>query len=312
MQNATIDGSPKASCTHQMPYGAFTLANLRFRRKTSPVPSSFHRMNLRKLPLAVAAVTLLFGAIQAHGQSTPAKPAARQSPPYIMIKIDDLKSNKGKVHPLWKKVVDYLKSRNIKAGIGIICDSLEDDSPEYFQWIKDQRASGLIEFWNHGYDHKEWEENGKKVQEFKGPSYEQQKKHLLRCNELAKQKLGFTLPAFGAPFNATDENTVKALSEDPDTTIWLYGDLKNPAGKIVLDRVGSVNIENPTFLPSLEKFMQGYAKYPQRDFFVIQGHPTHWTDERFQQFVQIIDFLVKENAIFTTPSEYVKTKKLGK
>ncbi len=45
---------------------------------------------------------------------------------------------------------------------------------------------------------------------------------------------------------------------------------------------------------------------------MIQGHPTHWTDERFQQFTLIIDFLVKENAIFTTPSEYVRLKKLGK
>ncbi len=218
-------------------------------------------MNLQISALAVAAC-LLFTP-RAPGQSAPTKTAARQSPPYIMIKIDDLKSNKGKVHPLWKKVVDYLKSRNIKAGIGIICDSLEEDSPEYFQWIKDQRAGGMIEFWNHGYDHKEWQEGVKKVEEFKGPSYEQQKQHLLRCNELAKQKLGFTLPAFGAPFNATDDNTSKALSEDPDTTIWLYGDLKHPSGKVVLDRVGAVNIENPTFLPSLEKFMQGYAKYPE-------------------------------------------------
>jgi peptidoglycan/xylan/chitin deacetylase (PgdA/CDA1 family) len=239
-------------------------------------------------------------------------PSGRNLPPYIMIKIDDLVANHGKVHPLWRKVVDYLKGRNIKCGIGIICNSLESDSPEYFQWIKDQHAGGLVEFWNHGFDHKSWEEAGKKMFEFKGPSFEQQKQHLLRCNELAKQKLGFTLPAFGAGFNATDENTVKALAEDPDTKIWLYGDPKNPAGKVVLERVFNVNIENPTFLPDVEKFKQGYAKNPTKDYFVIQGHPTHWNDERWAQFTQIIDFLVKENAVFTTPSEYVKLKKLAK
>lgn len=246
---------------------------------------------------------------QTAAEKKPASPT-RTSPPYIIIKVDDLRNAGGKVHPRWQKLVDFLKERKIKAGIGIICDSLEKDDPKYFQWIKDQHAGGLIEFWSHGYSHKSWEENGKTVYEFKDTSYESQKKNLLRCNELAKQKLGFTLPAFGAGFNAIDENTVKALAEDPDTTIWLYGDVKNPAGKVVLDRIGNVNIENPTFVPSLEKFKAGYAKNPTRDYFVIQGHPAQWTDERFAQFVALIDFLTSEKAVFTTPSEYVKLKDL--
>lgn len=234
----------------------------------------------------------------------------RKSPPYIILKVDDLTNNGGKVHPRWQKFVDFTAERKIKSAIGIICNSLEKDDPKYFQWIKDQQAKGLIEFWNHGYTHKSWQENGKTVYEFKDVPYEQQKKNLLRCNELAKQKLGFTLPAFGAGFNAIDDNTAKALAEDPDTTIWLYGDLKNPAGKIVMDRIGGVNIENPTFVPSLEKFKAGYAKNPARDYFVIQGHPAQWTDERFAAFVELIDFLTAEKAIFTTPSEYAKLKGL--
>jgi len=264
------------------------------------------RVPLLRSLVVIALAFALSGVLQA--QSSP----ARTSPPYIMIKIDDLVANHGKVHPLWHKVVDYLKGRNLKCGIGIICNSLETDSPEYFQWIKEQHEGGLVEFWNHGFDHKGWEEAGKKMFEFKGPSYEQQKQHLLRCNELARQKLGFKLSAFGAGFNATDENTVKALAEDPDTMIWLYGDPKHSAGKVVLERVFNVNIENPTFLPDVEKFKQGYAKNPTKDYFVIQGHPTHWNDERWAQFTQIIDFLVQEHAVFTTPSEYVKLKKLVK
>jgi hypothetical protein len=273
------------------------------------------------LALACLGLVLSFSSASAQTATSTNKPAAkpaaksaatveRKAPPYIILKVDDLRNAGGKVHPRWQKFVDFTAERKIKSAIGIIADSLEKDDPKYFQWIKDQRAKGLIEFWSHGYNHKEWEVDGKKVQEFKGPSYEDQKKNLLRCNELAKQKLGFTFPAFGAPFNAIDANTAKALSEDPDTTIWLYGDLKNPAGKIVMDRVGSVNIEAPTFVPSLQKFKAGYALNPTRDYFVIQGHPAQWTDERFAQFVELIDFLVQEKAIFTTPSEYVKLKGL--
>jgi len=270
-------------------------------------------MKSRILSVVLACLGLAFLFSTASAQTTTNKPTAqtaRKAPPYIILKVDDLRNAGGKVHPRWQKFVDFTAERKIKSGIGIIADSLEKDDPKYFQWIKDQHAKGLIEFWNHGYNHKEWEVDGKKVQEFKGPSYEEQKKNLLRCNELAKQKLGFTFPAFGAPFNAIDANTAKALLDDPDTTIWLYGDLKNPAGKIVMDRVGSVNIEYPTFVPSLQKFKAGYALNPTRDYFVIQGHPAQWTDERFAQFVELIDFLIAEKAVFTTPSEYVKLKGL--
>jgi peptidoglycan/xylan/chitin deacetylase (PgdA/CDA1 family) len=270
-------------------------------------------MKARFLSTLLAGLCWLSASVPLNGQTVATKKAelpARTSPAHIIIKVDDLRSLGGRVHPRWQKLVDFLKERKIKAGIGVICDSLEKDDPKYFQWIKDQQMGGLIEFWNHGYNHKSWEENGKTVYEFKGASYELQKKNLLRCNELAKKKLGFTLPAFGAGFNAIDENTVKALTEDPDTTIWLYGDKKNPAGKIVMDRVGNVNIENPTFVPSLEKFKAGYAANPTRDYFVIQGHPAQWTDERFAQFVAIIDFLTTEKALFTTPTEYVKLRKL--
>jgi peptidoglycan/xylan/chitin deacetylase (PgdA/CDA1 family) len=272
---------------------------------------------LRKLPVAAGLVLnlalLLTGIASAQTEvTTPATPAvppgvARKAPAYILIKIDDLRNVNGKVHPKWQKVVNFLKERKIKGGVGIICNSLEGDNPEYVRWIKEQQASGYIEFWNHGYDHKEWTEDGKKLQEFLGTSYEFQKDHLAKCHKLAKEKLGFDLPAFGSPFNSGDENTVKAMQDDPDTKVWLYGNGKNPAGKLVLDRVGAVNIENPIFKPSLDKFVEGYNKYPNRKFFLIQGHPANWDDSGFEQFVKIVDFLTKEGAIFTTPSEYAKT-----
>ncbi|MES2461156.1 MAG: DUF2334 domain-containing protein [Armatimonadota bacterium] len=241
--------------------------------------------------------------------ATPVAPpaAARTAPAHILIKVDDLRVVRGGVHPRWQKLADFLKARKVKAGIGIICDSLEGDNPNYVRWIKEQRATGLIEFWNHGYNHKEWTVEGRKTQEFVGTSYEQQKESFTQSSRLAKEKLGFSLPAFGAPFNGTDATTVRVLQEDTDTRVWLYGDVKNPAGKLVLDRVGPVNIENPIFKPSLEKFVAGYDRYPKRAYFVIQGHPAQWDDAGFDQFVKIVDFLTKEGAIFTTPSEYAKT-----
>ena len=238
-------------------------------------------------------------------------PVARKTPAYIIIKADDLITRNDSIAPQWQRFVDFIEARKIKASIGIIANSLEGDSPHYFQWIKDCNATGDFEFWNHGYDHKTWTENGRVLKEFAGPSYAQQKEHLDKSEQLAREKLGFAFTSFGAPFNATDNNTVKALQENPDIKTWLYGDPKTPAGKVVLDRVPQVNIEVTTFVPDALKFAENFNRFSDRDFFVIQGHPEHWSDERFAQFVQIVDFLTQSGAIFVTPSEYVKLKHLS-
>lgn len=258
---------------------------------------------------AAALLVLTTAAFAAPQPTTPTSPTvlARKSPPIIIIKVDDLRRQNETVNPRWQRLVDFAKSRKLKTNIGIIADSLDGDHPAYFQWIKDQQATGLFEFWNHGFDHKQWTENGKTLQEFKGPPYEQQKEHMTRANLLARQKLGFSFAAFGAGFNATDETTVRVLRESPDIRVWLYGDKKNPADKIVMERVGAVNIENPIFHPSLQKFIEGYNRYPNQTYFVIQGHPQQWDETGFAQFVQIVDFLTGEKAVFMTPSEYAKT-----
>jgi peptidoglycan/xylan/chitin deacetylase (PgdA/CDA1 family) len=242
----------------------------------------------------------------AQNDAAPAAPSLRKTPPIIIIKVDDLRQQNDKVHERWQRLVDFARERKLKTSIGIITNSLEGDHPNYVKWIKEQQATGLFEFWDHGYDHREWTEDGKKLQEFKGPSYEQQKEHLLHSSKLAREKLGFEFQTFGAGFNAIDANTSRALKEIPNIKVWLYGDSKDPAGKVVMERVGAVNIENPIFTPSLAKFVEGYNRSPKRPYFVIQGHPQQWDEAKFAQFVQIVDFLTKEKAVFMTPSEYAK------
>lgn len=266
---------------------------------------------------AILLLLALLAGVTATAKSEPS-PAANPAPPAppqrthpakIIIKADDLRAmTKDRIHPRWLRFIDEIKRRGIKASIGIICDSLEADNPKYFQAIKDLEASGLFEFWNHGYDHLQWTEGEKKVYEFQGSSYEHQKDHFTRSNQLAREKLGITFRTFGPPFNVTDENTLRVLQEDPETKVWLYGDPKAPnAGKIVLERLWDVTIEKPLFVPNLAALKEGYFKHPERDCFVIQGHPSQWDDQRFAEFQKILDFLTEEGAVFTTPSAYCAT-----
>lgn len=211
----------------------------------------------------------------------------------VVFKVDDLVSTPdGGVPERWKRVADLARERQIKFSVGIIANSLEGEKPVYFGWIKEQRETGLFEFWFHGYDHKGWKEEGRDVSEFKGTSYEHQKDHFVRSQALARKKLGFAFTTFGSPFNASDAVTARVLAEDSDITVWLYGDRANPAGKTVLDRVGAVSIEQPLFVPNSAKFIEGYAKHAAgRGCYVIQGHPAQWDDARWAEFVRIVDFL---------------------
>jgi peptidoglycan/xylan/chitin deacetylase (PgdA/CDA1 family) len=266
-------------------------------------------------------LVVVVSAASAQAPSTqpgPVNVPPRAKPPIIVLKLDDLKQHYGgRVHPGWQRVADYLKEKKIKAGFGIICETLEKADPKYVEWIRALHDSGQIEFWFHGFDHKVHEENGVKYNEFNGRSYEEQKEHLEKSQKLAKEKLGFAFNTFGPPGGvgsaSFNQDTLRALVEDPDMHVMLFPGPLNDAGRkamdssggklVILDYPWQVRLERPLFKPNFEAFLTGYAKFPNREYFVLQGHPATWKDEGFDQFKQIIEFLQSQKAVFMTPSE---------
>jgi hypothetical protein len=90
---------------------------------------------------------------------------------FVILKADDLIFDREHVIPVnWKRFINIIENSAVKASIGIIGNSLETGSEAYFSAIKDLHFKGLIEFWNHGYDHllNGINEKGEKYHEFKG------------------------------------------------------------------------------------------------------------------------------------------------
>ncbi|CAM2953831.1 DUF2334 domain-containing protein [Rariglobus hedericola] len=234
-------------------------------------------------------------------------PPLPANPPVVVLKVDDLATGGGNVPRGWKRITDFAIERKIKLSVGIIAESLGTANPTYINYIKDLQKTGLIEFWFHGWNHKQWEENGVKLQEFKGTTYEQQKASFVKSQALAKEKLGFGFTTFGSPFNGFDDATFKVFAEDPDMKIFLYANRSDQAkipGKVILERVGGVNIEDPLFVPNADKFITGYLKNAKgRSYYVIQGHPNQWNDERWAEFVKLIDYLQANKIPIVTPTE---------
>jgi peptidoglycan/xylan/chitin deacetylase (PgdA/CDA1 family) len=241
--------------------------------------------------------------------------SARKTPPLIVIKVDDFRPIDGKVHGLWLKYIDYMASRQLKSGIGVVMETVPTALPEFNQWVKSWQASGQVEFWFHGWDHAAHEVDGVKYNEFSHRSYEEQKRHFDQGQQLAIAQFGFPFATFGPPGGVGSgffsDNTVRVMADDSYMKVWLYpqpmdaaGKALSDAGKVtVLDRVWEVNIEYGVGRPNFQKFSEGYAKHPDRTYFVLQGHPMHWSPDRFAEFAKIIEFLVEQKAEFLTPSE---------
>lgn len=214
----------------------------------------------------------------------------------IVLKLDDLSTGGGNVPNTWRRVTNFTEYRQLKVSIGLIAKSLEVGTPSYLSYITGLRAAGRVEFWFHGYDHV--------GQEFNGKTYADQKNRFVTSQSLAQTKLGFKFKAFGAPENTFDATTVQVMSEDADITTWIYGNTATPGGKTVLVRPSGINLEWTTFIPNLEKLISGYnAQYNNYDYFVLQGHPGNWTDERWVEFVRIVDWLTANGFTIVTADE---------
>lgn len=231
--------------------------------------------------------------------------ARAAEPQIILLKLDDVIARRVGTKPVshrWQKVHDYLIAQDIKGSFGVITESLEKDNVLYFQWLKDVQAAGRIELWMHGYKMRGASDTG----EFENGTAMEQRAILAKGEKLAKEKLGFDLPAFGPHWSGTTDATDEAMEGVPEVKIWLYGPAKPKFfTRLSIPRV--MALENPTFVPDSAKFIAFYEKNAStKDVLVLQGHPEQWNDERWSGFTKIIDFLRSKNVVFMTPSEYLK------
>ena len=231
--------------------------------------------------------------------------------PQVVLKLDDMNVDNGKVPERWQRLTRFAEERRIKTSIGIIGNSLEGEHPEYQAELKRLAATGLFEFWHHGYDHRRWEEGGTTLCEFSGTTREHQLRHFQLAQDLAKNKLGITYRSFGAPFNATDATTIAVLAASPDIRVWLQGDPNQTAGKFVARIVNEVNIEQPVHKPNHAAFVTGYEARGknQPSYYIIQGHPNSWDEAAFAEFVRIIEFLDAQGCRYVLPAQLPELSK---
>jgi len=258
-----------------------------------------HRPNTFIYPLVLLCILLMPQIVFASLK------AQENEPQKIILKLDDVVSHSASdvapVSPRWQRVTDFLTDSNIKGSFGIIGYSLEQDNKAYFDWIKALHEGGLIEFWHHGYRQRKGTDPTGEFEE----SFEIQKRALERTQALAKEKLGITFATFGPHWSGTNEHTIRALEGLPDIKMWFYG--PKESSKFAIERV--LTLENPTHVPDFAKFKATYDQVAfNKPYLALQGHPNSWDEARWDNFVQIINFLKSKACVFVTPSEFLKTQ----
>lgn len=309
--------------------------------KQSPEGTGYMQVWIHSHTGATATIDLDSISLSKINESTP---SGRSKPAYIILKLDDLNRlhdardvTKDRVHPNWVRVVEWMISQNINAGLGLICNSLEKHPetnygfPKYIQTIKNWLATGKFEIWFHAYDHQVYKAPGSDlpIGEFVNRTYGEQMARFVRSQQLVTEKLGVTMQVFGPPGGGHVVGSAGTASYDL-ATLQVLSALDQYVGFLsphavgeylsnhqMLSGAGILSLYRGNYSHGLEKNLNidydhciaGYLEYPDKEYFVLQGHPVIWnTEEKFNTFKRIIQYLKSDHAIFVTPSEYIRIK----
>lgn len=223
---------------------------------------------------------------------------------YVIWKFDDLRTGpKGNRVPGCTRLVDWATAQHMPISLGIIANSLPTATAEDKAWLLQHAAEkgGVVEFWNHGWDHHKTAVEGQRPTfEFQGPDEQHQGATLIQAQAAMVAATGLTFRSFGAPFNATDEATIGALDRVPELTVWMYGMVKDQSRTILRP---SIPLEIKTGVISEEAFLKAYTN-PQAPYLLLQGHPPYWDEASFAAFTHIAARLTKDGWTSITPQGY--------
>ena len=218
----------------------------------------------------------------------------------VIIKADDFRGTS----PAWTNFLEVSRAAGVKVSIGIIAESLPEN-PTTTTWLRAQEKNGDVEFWNHGWDHKQWTTNGQTVSEFQGAGLAHQRDHFIRAQNKLKAALGREASAFGTPYNGFDTDTAAVINESPELQL-LFAHNVAQAKKLVTNRVAILDIiseSDGTAKPDAAKFAAMFERRAPGPV-SLQFHPPYFDAAHLGEYQKIIGYLKAHDHQMVLPSEY--------
>jgi len=240
---------------------------------------------------------------------------------FIILKADDFGVTSVENLQRYTSYIDSLASRGVKTSVGMIASGCVNPTADLRAKVTAWRESGLVEFFNHGYDHAYYTPTGTKgasdaallgddlrdkdypagtTYEFQGRPYAEQLDHLTRAQQTILDTYGFQMHTFGAPFNKIDSNTTLAVQALGQFNMWYFGP---PDPNVYSVSRGGGEIEVSTSVPSLSTYTTTHDL--TRDVVVLQHHPAGKAfHDNWSEFIGILEQIHTDEGTYVLPGEY--------
>lgn len=240
---------------------------------------------------------------------------------FIILKSDDFGVTSAGNLQRYTAYIDSLGSRGVKTSVGMFASGCVNPTADLVAKVTAWRESGLVEFFNHGYDHLYYLPTGMKgtadaaslgddlrdknypagtTYEFQGRPYAEQLDHLTRAQQTILDTYGFQMRTFGAPFNKIDSNTKLAVQALGQFNMWYFGP---PDPNVYSVSRGGGEIEASTGVPSLSTYTTTHDL--SRDLVVLQHHPAGQAfRDNWSEFIGILEQIHTDEGTYILPGEY--------
>ena len=224
--------------------------------------------------------------------------------PVVIIKADDFRAP----NQAWTNFLEVSRQAGIKVSIGIIAESIAGKT-ETADWLRAQEKHGDVEFWDHGWDHKQWKLGDQTVSEFGGSGLEHQRDHFMRAQAELKTALGHDVAVFGTPYNAFDTNTATIINETPALRLFFAHGVTQVRRELgprvtVIDVISETGGTGKPDASGFEALWNKRAAAGQLDEPVsLQFHPPYFDAAHLAEYGKIIAFLKAQGCTIKLPAE---------
>lgn len=225
--------------------------------------------------------------------------------PVVIFKLDDLRAYS---YPHFLEMTKFAEENEIKIGVGIIANTLENASQSYIDAVKAIDDSPNAEIWCHGYTHNYTYTDGVLTYAEFTDSVENQSQTLKNSADILKNKCGITVRALGTPGNYSNTDTIKALELNPQYTVLLASASvgKRLEGNTYIHLSNWMNMEKSVdVLKTIDALKANYESSSElAPYVLIAGHSYGWDTTSKETFKSFIDYLKSKGVTFMTPTEY--------
>jgi len=239
--------------------------------------------------------------------NTDLKPIKKEvlTTPVVIFKLDDLRAYS---YPHFLEMTEFAEENEIKIGVGIIANTLENAGQAYMDAVKAIDDSPNAEIWCHGYTHSYTYTDGVLTYAEFTDSVENQSQTLKNSADILKNKCGITVRALGTPGNYSNADTIKALELNPQYTTLLASASvgKRLEGSTYIHLSNWMNMESSVdVVKTLDALKANYESSSKlAPYVLIAGHSYGWDATSEETFKNFIDYLKSKGVTFMTPTEY--------